>query len=98
MLCCCNRIVADDEEGPAVACWASVATWGSEAEGGSANVVEVEVDIVGGAATPVFGVVGDVPRGPVLIGARFGETLEGPAALAPSILFMLPAESLAECR
>jgi hypothetical protein len=90
--------VADDEEGPAVACCASVATCGSEAEGGSANVVEVEVDIVGGAAIPVVGVVGEVPRGPVLIGARFGETLEGPAALAPSRLFMLPAESLAECR
>jgi len=61
-------------------------------------VVDVEVDIVGGAATPVLGVVGEVPNGPELIGARFGETLEGPAVLAPSILFMLPAESLAECR
>lgn len=90
--------MADEEEGPAVACCASVATCGSEAEGGSANVVEVEVDIVGGAATPVFGVVGEVPSGPVLIGARFGEILEGPAALDPSILFMLPTESLAECR
>jgi len=75
-----------------------MATCGSEADGGRANVVDVEVEIVGGAATPAIGVVGEVP-GPawVVMGARLGETLDGPAGVAPSILFILPAESLAEC-
>jgi hypothetical protein len=74
-----------------------MATCGSEAEGGRANVVEVDVDIVGGAAIPAFGVVGEVPgAADVLVGARFGDTLDGPATPPPITLFMLPAESLAE--
>lgn len=74
---------------------------GSDADGGKANVVDVEVEIVGGAATPAVvnavGVVGDVPdTEAVLIGARLGEILAGPApACAPKRLFMLPAESRA---
>ena len=74
-----------------------MATCGSEAEAGKAKVVDVEVDIVGGAAIPVFKAVGEVPVAPVPIGARFGDTLEGPAVAPPSILFTLPTESRAEC-
>lgn len=100
-LCCCSLAVAeDDDDGPAIECCVSTATFGSDAEGGKANVVEVDVEIVGGAATPVVivGVVGEVPAiEPVLIGAKFGETLAG-TALAPNRLLMLPAESLAPCR
>jgi hypothetical protein len=74
---------------------------GSDADGGKANVVDVEVEMVGGAATPAVvnavGVVGDVPdTEAVLMGARLGETLAGPRpAGAPKRLFMLPAESRA---
>jgi hypothetical protein len=89
-------------EGPAIECCASRDSFASDAQGGRAKVVEVEVEIVGGAATPVVavGVVGDVPAiEPVLIGAKLGETLAGPAPTGvPKRLFMLPAESLAPCR
>jgi hypothetical protein len=90
-LCCCSFVVAEpDAKDPAVLA-VSDDVAGSIAEGDNAKVVDVDVDVVGCATTPV-GVTGDAVTVAVAGGAA-ASVGEGtfPGA-TPKTLLALPAE------
>ena len=82
-LCNCSLLVA--EAAPPLSAGVAATSCPSIAEGGRANVAEVEVEVVGAAETPA----GD--SGVVMIGipgVRVGEPDEEPASMAESVLLI----------